>query len=387
MRIIVAGAGIGGLAAGIALEQAGHEVIVLERVGGIAPVGAGIAMYSNAMEALRRIGVADAVAASGSPIARGEVRLWYGRVLQTQDLSGIVAELGQPPSVALHRAALHDILTRAFRGELRLGVEVRGYRQAGDRVFVQLADGELEGDLLIGADGIHSVVAAQLRGPSEPRYAGYTAWRGLADEAGVPVPEGSGIELYGPGKRFGTILLGGGLVYWFATHNTPPGGAGSAEQEHERISEQFRGWASPVPELLAATPPERVLRHDVIDRPVDRRWGEGRVTLLGDAAHAMTPNMGQGAAQAIEDAVVLGACLEGAADPVAALRRYEDLRRPRATWFVRTSWRIGVVGQWSNPLLVAARDLGAGLPFAKAFVLPGLRRMLRFPYFDGDALR
>ena len=375
MRIVVAGAGIGGLTAGIAMRRVGHEVVVLERVPRIEPVGAGISLHSNAVEALRRIGVDEAVSRAGAPIWRGSIGTADGRELQSSDMRPLTRELGQPDGVALHRAALQDALREAFDGELRLGVAVTGWR--GDAGLVVESDaGPVEGDALVGADGIHSAVAARIRGASAPRYSGYIAWRGVTEVEVPELPLGTGIERSGRGQRFGGIRIGDGRVYWFATANGPPGHAPS-------IHERFAGWAEPVPSLLAATPPERILRNDIVDRPPDDRWGDGPVTLLGDAAHAMTPNMGQGACQAIEDAVVLAECLRS--DPVADLRRYEALRRERALWFVRTSWDLGRLGQWSNPLAVRLRDLAMGLPGADRLAQPSLRRMLRFPY-DTPAL-
>lgn len=369
MRVVVAGAGIGGLTVGIALRRLGHEVLVFERVPKLEPVGAGISLHSNAVEALRRIGVEEAVRAVSSPLTTGRIATSTGRILQEKDLRPLTQAFRQPDGLATHRASLQSALREAFDGELRLGTAVTGWRTEGG-LRVACPGGELEADVLIGADGIHSAVATGLRGPSEPRYSGYVAWRGVA-ELEPDFPEGTGIELSGRGQRFGAIRLGAGKVYWFATVNGPPG--------HDApLRELFADWAEPVPTLLEATPPEQVLRNDIVDRPPDERWGAGPVTLLGDAAHAMTPNMGQGACQAIEDAVVLAECLE--ADPVADLRRYEALRRDRALWFVRTSWQLGRVGQLSHPLVTTLRDLAMGLPGAGVFATPGLRRMLRFPY-------
>lgn len=375
MRVVVAGAGIGGLTVGIALRRLGHEVIVLERVPRLEAVGAGISLHSNAVEALRRIGVDDAIRRVSSPIWIGRFATASGRLLQQSDMRPLAAEFGQPDGVALHRAALQDALREAFDGDLRLGAAVTGWRTDGGLV-VEYQGGRVEADVLVGADGIHSAVAAKLRGAAEPRYAGYIAWRAIARAEVPELPEGVGIEMSGRGQRFGGIRIGDGQIYWFATANGPRG-------FDVPIRERFAGWAEPVPALLAATPPDRILRNDIVDRAPHDVWGEGPVTLLGDAAHAMTPNMGQGACQAIEDALVLAESLRD--DPVGDLRRYEDQRRDRARWFVRTSWSLGRVGQLTNPLAVALRDLAMGLPGAAALAAPQLRRMLRFPY-DTPAL-
>lgn len=393
MRVIVTGGGIGGLAAAIGLRRVGCEVTVLERSAVLAPVGSGISLHSNAMEALRRLGVDADVRARGGPLRAGRVTTSSGRVLQQQSLDPFTDRLGQPSGVALHRAELQEALLQAAVGpgdapaaELLTGTEVTGYRLEPDRAIAVLADGEREADVLIGADGIHSAVASELRGRREPRYAGYTAWRGLVDADRVDLPEGTGLEMFGRGQRLGVIPIGGGLVYWFCTANAPQGqSAGGPDAELALVARLFGDWAEPVPSLLAATSPERFLRNDIVDHPPDRRWGDGRLTLLGDAAHAMTPNTGQGAAQAIEDAVVLAHELGRGDHPAVALRRYEARRWPRAAGFVRASWWIGWSGQWSSPILTTVRDALAGVPGAAVFARPGLWRMLRFPYPDALA--
>ncbi len=183
------------------------------------------------------------------------------------------------------------------------------------------ADGnEVEGDVLVGADGLHSVVRARLHGYKPPRYAGYTAWRAVITAPDVPLCPG---ESWGRGARFGHARVPGGRVYVYATRNAPEGvhGPGGELAELRRI---FGAWHDPIPALLTAMEGADILRNDILDRPALRRWGTGRITLLGDAAHPMTPNLGQGACQALEDAVVLarqmGSC--GAVEP--ALRRYES---------------------------------------------------------------
>jgi 2-polyprenyl-6-methoxyphenol hydroxylase-like FAD-dependent oxidoreductase len=206
--------------------------------------------------------------------------------------------------------------------------------------------------VLIGADGLHSRVRAGLFGDTPPTYSGYTCWRAVVRFDHTLLWPG---ESWGRGARFGQVGMSGGQVYWFATKDAPAGGRGAAGEKAE-LQRVFRGWHEPVEQLIAATDESVILRHDIYDRPVLGRWGNGRVTLLGDAAHAMTPNLGQGACQAIEDAVVLARELAARRDLPGALRSYETRRIGRANSIVTASRRLGAIGQWSHPLAVPVRN-------------------------------
>jgi 2-polyprenyl-6-methoxyphenol hydroxylase-like FAD-dependent oxidoreductase len=184
-------------------------------------------------------------------------------------------------------------------------------------------------------------------------YAGYTAYRAVTHFDLARVQAG---EYWGRGARFGIAPLSGGRVYWFATRNAPANTREAPEAMQARLLALFRDWCAPIPDILAATDPAAILHNDIADRPPLAQWRVGRVTLLGDAAHPMTPNLGQGACQALEDAVVLANCLDGATDLSAALQAYERLRIPRTSQIVRQSRRIGQVGQWQHPLACALRD-------------------------------
>lgn len=356
-HILIAGAGIGGLTLACALRRAGHTVSVFERAEALRPVGAGITIQMNAMAALRSIGLGEAVAEAGALIQRGAVLDASGKVLSLMRVDRLGAELGEP-MVCLLRGRLQAVLlAQAGAEHVHTGRAVTGFQDDGHRVTVTLSDGSSEtGDVLVGADGLRSVVRRELLGDEPLRYAGYTSWRGVAPAEALLEDRLGMSESWGPGARFGIVPIGFGQVYWFATLNTPAGGTDAPGTSRERLLEVFGGWHAPIAGLLQATPEEAILRTDINDRPPASRWTKGRVTLLGDAAHPMTPNMGQGGCQAIEDAVVLAGCLSRASGVEAALADYEHRRVDRANSFVARSYSLGRMAQWESAAGRFVRD-------------------------------
>jgi 2-polyprenyl-6-methoxyphenol hydroxylase-like FAD-dependent oxidoreductase len=361
-KVMVAGAGIGGLSAAIALRRAGFEVTVFERAAELREVGAGLLLAANAQKALGTLGLAEAVARLGTPASAGEIRSWLGEELASIPASELERRVGAP-SAAVHRADLQALLVREVgEGTLRLGAEVTGFehREGSVRVFLA-GGGEEHADILVGADGLRSNTRSALFGPEKPRYASYTAWRAVVEPKEELLPWGRGFESWGRGARFGCAHIGEGRVYWFATANAPEGAKdgqpGSPAGPKATLLRLLKGWHRPIGQLIEATDEDAILRTDIYDRePLGERWGEGTVTLLGDAAHPMTPNLGQGACQAIEDAVVLARCLREGGATADSLRRYERLRSGRVAMVVRRSRRVGMVGQVENPLLCRLRD-------------------------------
>ncbi|HEY4024405.1 MAG TPA: FAD-dependent monooxygenase [Pseudonocardiaceae bacterium] len=351
---VVVGAGIGGLAAAIALRRAGWRPIVLERAERFEPVGAGLSVMPNAVRSLRELGLAERIEAVPAMRSVGNVRTWRGDLLTSVDAGLLEARFGAP-LLGLHRAALHELLLGALEpDDVRLGAEVVGFDQDADRVTVRLADGGAErGALLIGADGLRSTIRASVIGDGAPRYAGYLAWRGIAEREAGESPVG---EFWGPGALFGVLPLAGGLTYWFGTKRVPADGRDTPEQRKAEALATFADWHPSIPSLIEVTPAEALLRNDICDRPPHRGWSRGRATLLGDAAHPMTPHLGQGACQAIEDAAVLGECLSEQDSVASALADYERRRYPRTTTLVRRSRLAGRVSQARNPLVRMSRD-------------------------------
>ena len=351
-KALVIGGGIGGLAAAIGLRRAGWEVEVFEAAPEMREVGAGLSIWINALKAMDRLGLRH-LAPSAMP--DGPSGFWTpaGELLSGMDAAEMRSRHGEMMAV-VHRAELQaGMLDALGREHVRAGVRLVRFDQDPGGVTAIFGDGsEARGDVLIGADGIRSVVRSQLHGPEAPRYAGYTAWRAVVPFAHDRLKAG---ETIGRGARFGRVAMAGGRVYWFATQNAAEGGR-SPDGEKAELLRVFAGWHAPIPQLIAAAPEESILRNDIHDRPPLAKWGAGRVTLLGDAAHPMTPNLGQGACQALEDAVALARALGESTDVEAALARYEEIRRPRANRFVRQSRALGRVLQWRNPAAVGLRD-------------------------------
>jgi 2-polyprenyl-6-methoxyphenol hydroxylase-like FAD-dependent oxidoreductase len=355
MRILIIGAGIGGLTAALALKQKGIDVEVYERSAVLTDVGAGISLWPNALKALYQLGLRSALDAMSFISVEGAVRSADGAVLSRTTSEQFVLRLGLPVMI-FHRAELLEVLVRAAGDiPIHLEHECRAMAQDGKSVMVRFANGtRASGDALIGADGLRSVVREQLGVPGGLRYSGYTAWRGIAPFQTTGMLAG---ETLGCGQRFGLAPIHGNRVYWYATDNLPEGQRDSPAEAKARLMELFAGWHLPIPELIESTDAGSILRNDIYDRDPVERWGSGRVTLLGDAAHPMTPNLGQGACQAIEDALVLAHHLSSGPDVPSSLRRYESERIPRTRSVVRASRRVGTLFQVQSRAFCRLRDL------------------------------
>jgi 2-polyprenyl-6-methoxyphenol hydroxylase-like FAD-dependent oxidoreductase len=370
MRIAVIGAGIGGLAAAAGLQRDGHEVTVYEQRAAPSPEGAGLTLFGNALQALDSLGLGDAVR-SVSTGAMTSMRPGQRRPDGTWLLTVPRSAVASLRSV--HRVALHRALAELLRpGTLRAGSTALVPADGSPRVTL---DGRAEeADLVVAADGIRSRSRAALGLDTGLRYAGYTAWRGVTSR---PVDlRGEAGETWGRGRIFGIVPLPDERVYWFGTLNSPPGA--SFPDEHDAVLREFAGWHAPIRECIAATRPEAVLRHDIYDvaKPLSS-FTRGRTVLLGDAAHAMTPNLGQGAGQGLEDAATLVPLLRHASAEGldAALARYSEIRRRRTGPILRRSRMAGRVAQASNPVAAGLRD--AALRLTPGGVMGVLGRRLQ----------
>jgi 2-polyprenyl-6-methoxyphenol hydroxylase-like FAD-dependent oxidoreductase len=351
---LIIGGGIGGLATAIALRRAGLVALVFERAPELREQGAGLSLWPNGLRALDALGLGAKVRARSLPDLESALRTWKGRVLVETDGQRLRRTLGDV-SLVIHRAELLSLL-RAQLPEYAVVSDLActAVTDSEQGVVAHFADGsQMRGDLLIGADGIGSLVRATLHGERPPTYAGYTAWRAVVRYDHREVRPGVSI---GQGRQFGQAPIADGLVYWFATQNGPAGQTPPSAGWRAALLEQFAEWHSPIPDLIAATPESAILHNDVIDRPPLTSWGAGHITLLGDAAHPMTPNLGQGGNQALEDAEALGRALAEQTNVVTALRDYERARIPRANAVVEASRNVGRIMQLGNPVLCWLRD-------------------------------
>ncbi|MCQ6557710.1 FAD-dependent monooxygenase [Paenibacillus mendelii] len=358
---IVIGAGIGGLSAAIALQQIGWQVKIFDKASKLSDVGAGIVLAANAMKALDRLGAAEQARSRGAAVGKAEVRTWNGRLIVDLPTSRQAERYGTP-GYLIHRGELQQVLLQQLLPgtDVKLGCELISWEMDGPYVSASFEDGSKStGALLIGADGVRSVVRERLFGPEALRYSGFTALRGIAayEDKRYGAELGGGFEAWGPGKRFGFSHLGQGRVFWFAALNSPPDALVEQGMRKQAALNHFKGWYKPIEAVIEATEETAVLSHPIYDRKPLSSWSVGCVTLLGDAAHPMLPNLGQGGAQAMEDAVVLGRCLKKMpSDIQAALAMYERLRIGRTTKMVRQSRRMGRLVQLENGLAVALRN-------------------------------
>ncbi|MFH9263934.1 FAD-dependent monooxygenase [Streptomyces sp. NPDC017546] len=357
---VVAGAGIGGLAAAVALSRRGWRVTVCERAPALTGIGAGIVLAPNALRALDSIGLGSEVRAGDALPGPVGLRTPDGTWLSRSDSGAVSTRFGLSAR-AVHRGFLIDVLVAALPpGAVRLGVSVTGVDDAGDAVVVRTSAGDLRADVVVAADGMRSVLRGRLfPRHSGLRHAGEAGWRAVLPGAGLPPQRAT--ETWGRGERFGVVPLADGRIYVYATTVTGPGARPT--DHYAELIRRFGAWHDPIPALLDRLDrrnpdPVGILHHDFheLGSPLPR-FHAGRVALLGDAAHAMTPNMGQGGCQAIEDAVVVAHLLAGDTDVPAALAAYTKARLRRTTRISRRSRRIGELVRLSHPLAVSIRNL------------------------------
>lgn len=352
--ILIAGGGIGGLAAALALQQRGIAAVVLERAPELREVGAGLLISPNAVQVLERLGIANDAATHSRLINEWRILDRDGKALHRLR----PARGSRFPALSLHRAHLQQLLlSRLEPARVRLGVEVMDFSEMPEHVEVATRSGErLDGSALIGADGLRSRVRRATWKRDDLRDCGYSGWRSV-----VPfIPHGyegaSLTESWGEGKRFGISPLGDGRCYWYATANHAGRSSGPMSNKDTLLS-LFGHWHAPIPELIASTDSDAILLNPILDRPVQMTIpGASRVTLLGDAAHPMTPNLGQGACLALEDAWVLAREIATASTSVAGLRSYESLRSRRSRWIAGASHALGRVIQLEHPAATGLRD-------------------------------
>jgi FAD-dependent urate hydroxylase len=385
-RAIVIGGGIGGLAAAIALRRVGFDVALFEQQSDLRKiqVGGGIHMWANAMRALRQLELAERVTELGAPIDRTEFRTWRGQLLAEWPVGKIAAELGTR-DVGISRAELQQVLIDAQEdGTVNAGMRCTGFEQDETGVVAKFdGGGEERGSFLIGADGLRSTIRAQLLGTVSPRYARYAQLQALVDDRADLLPAGTERVVFGRGSRAVLHRVGGGRLFWAGALYGPEGMSALAGGKKQAVLDRFGGWEQPIEAAVEATPEEAIVAFDIYDRPPVAAWTEGRVTLLGDAAHPMTTNLSQGGCQALEDAVVLASILSQERDIRRALQLYDQRRVPRTTKIVKQSHGIAQIGRLKSAPACAVRDRFLAIAL-RTVALKDYRR-LAAERLDGEA--
>lgn len=383
---LIIGGGICGLTTAIALARKGIAVQVFEQASRLKEVGAGLTVWHNGMYALNEIGLDSAVIKCGQVVESFRFLDVHGKVLGAVDLDRLLRQTGQP-AVTVHRKRLMEVLSAAAQGgiSIKTGHKFVRYSQNEEGVTAYFQNGHTyTADVLIGSDGFNSAVRKQLlkSGDKEDRfYAGYTCFRGIARATALrhlDLVRGAVWHANGVGSQFGLLDVGTAVysdneewneVAWYATANMPSGVIESAQERKEFLAERFKDWYSPVGKTLSATASEDILKNDIYERPSIYSWHDGRVLIMGDAAHPTTPNLGQGACMAIEDAVVLARALNKFNRVDEAFQSFASKRIRRTSFVVRSSRRAGVMNQSENTFLLRYRDRlltmmlkGGGMP-------------------------
>jgi 2-polyprenyl-6-methoxyphenol hydroxylase-like FAD-dependent oxidoreductase len=376
MKVLIAGAGIGGLTAAIALRAKGIDVEVCEATVEQRSTGTALGLASNAVKVLRALGIDLVADDCGRPLECFDVRTRRGKLIRRMPIREITAELGDP-IVSIRR---NDLIRTLEKGAVDLPVRystrVVDFEVGDAGVNVTCADGQrIQSDVLIGADGIGSAVRGKLSGATQPTAHGYVCWLATVPFSHSRMVRGYCGHYWGRGQRFGLIDIGAGLAYWWGTKNMPVAQSRDWCGEKAEILAAFDGWAPEIAEIIEQTPKDAIVSVPAQDRPFLERWGKGPVSLLGDAAHPMQTGLSQGAGSAVEDGYVLAEALSRVSDPVAALRKYEDMRRRRTRMLVRRSRQYSKLEQMQNPVGGAARNLGLRCAPKRALMRMNIRPM------------
>jgi 2-polyprenyl-6-methoxyphenol hydroxylase-like FAD-dependent oxidoreductase len=382
MKAIIIGGGIGGLTTAIALQQQGIDFQVYEAAPELKPVGAGIVMASNAMQIFQRLGIEKKIQAAGL-----EVQQAFGvdekfNVISGLDVKGKVAPRYGIGSYAIHRGRLQQtLLSEIDSAKVHLNKRLESVQQTDTKVIVRFEDDTfVEGDIVIGADGIKSAVRKSIFGELTLRYSGQTCWRGMAKFSLPDSKKGNSYEMWGPqkGLRFGFVPTAQDEVYFFTTYFTEQGGRDSGASK-EKLLNLYSVFGDLPRQIMEATPEENIIRSDIHDLSPIQQWWKGRVVLSGDAAHARTPNLGQGGCQAVEDALVLAKCLKVNTDPESAFIQYQSLRYQKALHVVNMSWQFGKVTNLGSPVLRWFRNSAMRL-MPESIAIKQLDKILKLDY-------
>jgi 2-polyprenyl-6-methoxyphenol hydroxylase-like FAD-dependent oxidoreductase len=367
--VLIQGAGIAGLTLAIALQQRGYKIRLIERAAGPAEVGAGIWMAANPMQVFARLGFAEKVTEAGWTVKMLRLQDSNSGDIQTTDMSAIAKQYGFE-TVALHRGVLQQILFEQLQANsVSFNCEVTSVTQSDDQVVASLSDGSFStAATLVGADGFNSQIRRIAGLGGEKRYSGSSSYRAIARGAHLlrTEAEHDAYEVWAKGCRVGFSKINADDFYWYMTFDAPPGETASAGEMREHAESVFRSHFSQWIGLLQNTQTQDILRTDISDLKPLRQWSSGRIGLIGDAAHATTPNLGQGGAMAVEDALALADTFKELGLNHDAWIRFEQRRRKKVDWTVSTSRSIGKVCHMGNPFFRSLRNIALKMTPASA---------------------
>jgi 2-polyprenyl-6-methoxyphenol hydroxylase-like FAD-dependent oxidoreductase len=358
--ILIQGAGIGGLTLAIALIRKGYNVRIVERASRLSEVGAGIWMAANPMQVFDRLGFAEKIIAAGWTVHRLTLQDYNGETLQASDLSAVAKFFGFE-TVALHRSVLQRVLSEQLPSDVvTFGTEAKNLSQSTDAVSVLLTDGSrINAKIVVGADGIHSQIRKLASLGGKTRYSGSSSYRAITNGAILlsPEPNHDAYEIWGKGCRLGFSKISADDYYWYMTFDSDPDRSSSPIARRAHAESLFCKFFPKWTPLLENTQSDEILQTDISDLKRLQSWSSDRIGLIGDAAHATTPNLGQGGAMAVEDAYSLTDAVEKVGLNRKAFELYEKQRREKVDWTVSTSWNIGRMCHLKNPVLRSLRNV------------------------------
>lgn len=356
-KILIVGGGIAGLTAMRFLTKLGLDTHLIEKYPGFRPEGAGIMLGINAMKLLSELDLAEEIRSQGQVLDSFSMVDRQGCLIATSDSTYMEAQTGYN-TVAIHRRLLQTILSKALNKEkIRFHLTLTKLEQKELAIQVTFSNTETEMfDMVIAADGIHSSTRSLMGLPSKLRYSGYTCWRFVMECPESLLACKTGYEYWGKGRRFGVVPLAENQLYCFATVNSQENNTQHRDISSTEFKLLFSEFGGVVPEILNALSDENVLIHGDLYDQLAIHLQTGKVALIGDAAHAATPNMGQGAGMAIEDAYILGKCLASDQEIPAALKNYEARRCKRVKFIRDRSYQVGKIAQWEAPWAMATRN-------------------------------
>ncbi|MBL4704322.1 MAG: FAD-dependent monooxygenase [Flavobacteriales bacterium] len=353
MTIDIIGAGIGGLTTAIALEKKGFEIRIFEQIEKIKPIGAGIILANNAMQVYEKLGLKKTIEDNGNPISSMNITKDNLDVISKIDLS-YFEEKYKVKNIAIHRGTLQRILIEQLKStKIILNHKLKKVTKSTNGHSLKFENGErIHSSILIGADGLNSIVRQDLFPNNSIRNANQICWRGIT-EYNLPDKFKNELnEAWGKSERFGFVQIAKNKVYWYALKSFK---SDNNEFSVNGIEKYFDNYNSVIKGIIASTPKEQINTAEISDLKPTNIWYKENVCLIGDSAHATTPNMGQGACQAIEDAFVLSECLHKY-ETHKAFEEFQKLRLPKAHQVVKASWMVGKMAHLSNPILIGIRN-------------------------------